>query len=325
MKSLLKLGFTLIATHSFFLLILILSLFFRLYRIDTLTTFGGDQGMDFLTVRDMVLLHKWTLIGLKTSIGPFFQGPLYLYILFPFFLLLHLNPIAGPIAAISISTLSLILLYITVLKFFPKSIAIISTGLFAFAPQFVVFGTTPLYQNFLPLFIIISLYIYFEMINKNNLILAVLLGLSIGFGIELHLLNLTLALAMLISLLFTKEKKIINIILYACGVITGLLPTLIFEVRHNFLNSRLFLDYLKQGNHTPFSFENIGNQWISGAAIFLGGNIGYVGVLLIIISISFFFIKSNDKAVKSLRILVIFTFLFIALLSIRFSAFQAHY
>src|SRR3989344_6446620 len=191
--------FFFIKKNYLFVAILIFSIILRVYRLEYLTTFSGDQGQDFLVVRDMVLFHKWTLLGIKTSIAPFFQGPIYLYLLFPFFLLFHLDPIAGAIASVTLSILSITVLYITVKKFLSKESAFLSCLLFATAPQLVIYGNSPLYQNFLPLFIISS--IYFFLVNKKNPLHYLLLGLFAGVCLELHLLSITLALSFFIFLL----------------------------------------------------------------------------------------------------------------------------
>ena len=69
-----------------FLCILGITVGLRAYRLETLTTFGRDQGIDFASVYDILINKNLTLIGIKTSIGDFFQGPLYLYSLVPFFI-----------------------------------------------------------------------------------------------------------------------------------------------------------------------------------------------------------------------------------------------
>ena len=200
-----------------FLIVLFLAIFLRVYRLNELTTFGGDQGMDFLKVREMVLYHKWTLIGLKTSIAPFFQGPLYLYMLYPFFLILGLNPIAGPIAAVFVSTATIILLYITVRKYFSLKFALLSSMLFAVSPELIIYGSTPLYQNFLPFFIVLAVYLFFT--EKKNIFVGFLMGLSIGLGMELHFLNISLGLALFIYLLIFERHKLDVILAYVAGVL----------------------------------------------------------------------------------------------------------
>lgn len=305
-----------------FIIILFIAFFLRVYRLDKLTTFGGDQGIDFLTVRDMVLYHKWTLLGIKTSIAPFFQGPIYLYILYPFFLLFHLQPIAGPISAVFISMISIIVLYIFMEKNFTHESSLFSTALFAVSPQLIMYGNTPLYQHFLPLFIIISL--YFFLIYERNIIILFLLGLSVGIGMELHFLNVSLAIAFFIFLIFFTKRQLQKTILYIVGIIAGLSPTIFFEFRHNFFNTHLFLNYL-QHQKTSISFTYIFSNWIKGAGMFIGGNSMIIGFILLLGIITILMTKKISEHFSQLRLLTLLTIFITIILSLKSSAFEPHY
>ena len=321
-KSLAKLR-VIVKNHYPFCLVLLLSIFLRVYRLDELTTFGGDQGMDFLAVRDMVLYHKWTLIGLKTSIAPFFQGPLYLYILYPFFLLFHLQPIAGPIAAVFVSTATIIILYITVRKFFSSGFALLSTLFFAVSPEFIIYGNTPLYQNFLPFFIVLTIYLFLTE-KKNNLV-GLFMGLSVGLGMEFHFLNVSLGLALFIYLLLFNRRKLSVLVAYAAGVVVGLAPTIAFELRHNFLNTRMFLSY-EGAQHTTNFLQGTLNQWTGGAARFLGGNSTLVGSIILVFMTLFILAKRRLLSPESkLYRLTLITAALLVLLGLKFAAFGPEY
>lgn len=306
--------------HWVFICIFLLALLLRCFKLETLTTYGGDQGIDFITVRDMVVYHKWTLLGIKTSVSAFFQGPVYLYLLFPFFVFFQLNPVAGPAAAVVISAVTIILLYITAKRYFSKRTALFAAALFAVSPEFVMYGNTPLYQHFLPLFIVLSLYIFF--FRKKNFLTALLLGLSTGIGLEIHLLNITLLFAFMAYFIFYKRDQIIG---YTFGVITGCLPTILFELRHQFLNTKLFFHF-EQTQKTSFSLFTIIKQWTDGASRFLGGNNSIIGTgILLFLIISLIFVKLPAGNKKDIRKLALLTLFFITILSLKFSAFAPHY
>ena len=311
-----------IKKNFLFFLILLLALFLRIYRLDSLTTFGGDQGQDFLVVKDMVLYHKWTLLGIKTSGYAFFQGPIYLYMLFPFFLVFNLNPISGAIAAIFYSIVTIIILYFLCVKFFSKRIAIISSLLYAVSGELIIFGNTPLYQHFLPLFIIISIYLF--LIEDKNKFIYLLLGLSIGLGIELHLLNISLLIAVIVYLLIYEKSKLKNILTYITGIILGLSPTIAFELRHNFLNTRYLFDYQPQ-NGIKIQLLDIFNEWFKGFLIYFGGNSILVGILIFLIFIYILFKKHQPKNVIKLIKLSVILVIVLIVLGICFSAFGQHY
>ena len=66
--------------------ILAISFLTRFYRLRELTTFGGDQGVDYLRVFEMLESRRPTLLGPVTHVGVYL-GPLYYYMLVPFFLI----------------------------------------------------------------------------------------------------------------------------------------------------------------------------------------------------------------------------------------------
>lgn len=309
--------------HYLFLAILLIALFLRLYHIQTLTTFGRDQGIDFSTVREMVLFHKWTLIGIKTSIGEFFQGPIYLYMLYPAFLILKLDPIAGAITAVFISFLTLALIYYTLTKFYTKKAGILASLIYAVSPQLVIYGTTPLYQNFLPLFIVASIYFYLSIKGKKDFLNFFLLGLSVGLGMELHLLNIISAVSFLIILLVRKYFKPIST--YFLGVIFGFSPTILFELRHQFLNTHLFLSQFGGASLKELPIIPHFQQLVQGIAIFLAGNSTFLALLVLIFIIASLFLAKFEPKQKDVRDLVFITFLISIGMALKFNAYEPHY
>lgn len=241
--------------NKLFVSIFLLALFLRIYRIDTLTTFGRDQGIDFLVIKDMILYHKWTLIGIKTSIGEFFQGPNYLYMLLPSFRLMNLNPLAGSYTAVFVSMLSLILLYFTVTRYSNKQSALFSSTVFAVSPYFIKFGVTPIGTAFTVTFFIAGFYFCYKIIKIQNLLLSFVLGFLSGFAMELHFLSITFAVGLFFYLLLIAKKKALLSLGFILGLIFGLLPTIIFEVRHQFLNTQLFLRFLKEYTPSSLTFQ----------------------------------------------------------------------
>ncbi len=298
-----------------FLLILLLALFLRIYRLDELTTFGGDQGQDFLVVKDMVLYHKWTLLGIQASTGTFYQGPVYLYLLYPFFVLFGLKPIAGAYLAVCMSMASILLLYKICNKYFSNKLAIFSTLLFAVSTELIVYGNTPLYQNFLPFFILLSIWIFLD--KREKLTYSLYLGLVLGVGIELHLLNISLALAYLLYYALFAKNKIVKVIGIGLGMIAGISPTILFELRHQFLNTTQLLHSNKVTLDSSV-FSKYFLPWLKGAAIFLAGNSMAVGLgVLVVIGILFIVLKSSFTNYIKLKRLTIFTTVITMLLSFR--------
>jgi len=310
-------------THFFFFLSLILALALRVYRIDTLTTFGRDQGIDFISVYKIIATRKPTLLGIKVSLGEFFQGPIYLYLLLPLFYLLNFNPLAGAYTALLVSLITLIIIYRLTSQIFGKKSANFSALLFAVSTELVTYGNTPLYQHFAPLFMTTSLFFFWKFIRKNKPLDVLLTGLAAGLAMETHWLFSSFSLAVFIYLTLRKLKLIPT---YLFGLLLGLLPTIVFELRHNFLNTHLFANYLHQGNRLSDNWLVKTQVWLRALAIFFGGRNLYLGSILglgLIIFLVFKKLKNKkNKAWFNLFWLLAITSLII---SAKMSSLQPHY
>lgn len=314
-----------------FLIIFLLALFLRSYRLSTLTTFGRDQGIDFQTIKQMIDERKPTLIGIQVSLAEFHQGPIYLYILVPFFLLLKMDPIAGAYAAVVISLLTLIAIYITCKKYFGKKAALFSSALFAASAELVREGNSPLYQHFLPLFIVLAIFILLKLFEtkeqKKKLIWLIFLGFIVGICLELHFLAITLALAVLILLIIQKTKLFSTIPAYFMGMLVGVSPTIFFELRHEFLNTKLFLSYLSRTSEPtqPRNLYHFIFPWIDAQMKWFGADKFILGIILLVLFILALFIRFKDQRQKILKQLLLLTLATSFFFQFGISDFLAHY
>ena len=73
------------------LLTLAFGLFLRIYRLEELAGFDFDQEKAAFWIRDFLIHGKISLIGQEISTGGIFIGPLYFYLLSPFYFLLNMR------------------------------------------------------------------------------------------------------------------------------------------------------------------------------------------------------------------------------------------
>lgn len=311
--------------HYIFLILFIIALTLRLYRIDILTTFGRDQGIDFLVVRDMVADQKWTLLGIKTSIGEFFQGPNYLYIILPFFWLLNLNPLAGAYTAVIISLVTLLVLYIGATFLFNKKIALLSSILFTFSPEFIKYGNTPLYQHFVPLPLLIMIFILLKIdtASHRKYLFSIIIGFLGGFAMELHFLAISFVIMSFVYLLIKAKQDIVVYISFIVGLIVGLLPTIIFELKHSFLNTHLFIEYFTGKERSSDQVINL-FSWTKGGGMFLGGYSEIAGALFLILTLSIF-MKNQNQLVKNINYLIFILMCVLLVLNLVLKSLEPHY
>lgn len=303
-----------IGRHKSFILIFILALILRTYHLSILTTFGLDQGIDFLAVKNIILNRDLPLIGIKVSFAQFFQGPLYLYLLLPFFWLFNLNPLSGPIAAVTISLLTICVLYYTLTKLGDIKSGIIGSLIFAISPQLIKYGNTPLYQHFTLLFLIISIYfLYLSTAAKTKtksqtktLFFVVLTGFFVGLSMETHFLATPLCLTAIVYLVWKRKNRLKTIISFLGGLFVGLLPTITFELRYNFLNTRYFIQYISSSAGSMPSLKDKATTWIAGAGNIFGAESNTIGALVIILLITILVkqVKENNPGFVFIRQLI---------------------
>ena len=71
------------------LLILIIASFLRFYNIVDFLHFANDEARDAFIVKNMFLHKSLPLLGPEASIGHFHLGPIFYYLLAPFYLIFH--------------------------------------------------------------------------------------------------------------------------------------------------------------------------------------------------------------------------------------------
>ena len=94
---------------SLLVIILFFSAYLRLNDIRDYMVFLGDQGRDVLTVKRMLKDGDLVFIGPTASVGGFFLGPFYYYLMAPSLLLSNFDPV-GP--AVMVAALSIVTTYL---------------------------------------------------------------------------------------------------------------------------------------------------------------------------------------------------------------------
>jgi len=82
------------------ILLLILGLALRVYKINEKVIFFYDQAWISQKVYDIVVRHDIKLAGLSTDLPGVLTGPLILYFLAPIYYLTHFNAVAAALATV---------------------------------------------------------------------------------------------------------------------------------------------------------------------------------------------------------------------------------
>ncbi len=236
--------------------ILLVSAFFRLYKISDYMTFLGDEGRDVMVAKD-ILQGDFTLLGPRASAGDFFLGPIYYYMMAPFLLLSGLDPV-GPaimVALFGIATVGLV--YFVSKSFFGRRAAIISSSLYAISPLVVAYSRSSWNPNLMPFFSLLILFLNLKAVKSQSFKLFFAVGLLLGIAIQLHYLTVFLGITVFFftvvsELIVSRTKLFKRYFLHASSMVIGfvisLSPFLLFELRHGFPNITTIFKFIFEDN-----------------------------------------------------------------------------
>ncbi len=262
-------------TNSLLFGILVLAAFLRLYRIQDYMTFLGDEGRDVLVAYNILHGH-FTLLGPTASVGGFYFGPIYYYMMAPFLFLFNYNPV-GPAVMVGLLGIATVwLVFILGRKFFTTSVGLLAAFLYAIAPVIIAYSRSSWNPNPVPFFSLLTVYFTYRGISENKQKFLLLAGIFLGIAIELHFIVLLLGAIVAIYLLLLRshlaqgetlgKTLIVLIKQYAIvflGFLIGWLPYLAFEVRHGFQNIQNFFHFVflsgKVSSSNTNFFMTVGN------------------------------------------------------------------
>jgi 4-amino-4-deoxy-L-arabinose transferase-like glycosyltransferase len=242
-----------VAKNWILISVILVGIFLRFYRLEGFVTFLGDQGRDAIIIKRILTGEHFPAIGAPTSVGQVYLGPFYYYFIAPWLLLFKFQPIGLAFGVAVFSSLYLLINYLIVKELFDKKIALISTIFLSFSSVLIDFSRFSWNPNLLPLFALLTIYFVIKSLQTNKWYYFILLGAFLSFSIQLHYLALFLippiGILFLSSLYQKSIKQLIsqfyNFFISVLSFIIFSSPLIIFDLRHNFLNSKLFLALFK--------------------------------------------------------------------------------
>jgi len=228
--------------------------------------FVFDFGRDLIWVRNMVELKKITLIGPWGSLAGVYMGPGWYYFLAIPYIISGGDPRASVVAVMLVNLAALLAGTWFLKKEISPKTAIIFAFLYALSPHNINITTYPFHANMLPATATAMLIaMYYFMQGKTKYIWIAALATSLNFHFE-PAAGIFTTLTLFIFLMW-QRKKLLEIRLIRSirnlfvAFFIPFVPQLIFELRHNFMQTRAALSYFQGKNESlegklPF-FERI--------------------------------------------------------------------
>ncbi|MBI4004970.1 glycosyltransferase family 39 protein [Candidatus Roizmanbacteria bacterium] len=310
------------------ILILALGIFARLHRINDLAVFLADQASDSTAVLN-ILHGKLTLLGPITSIGGFYNGPIVYYLMLPFYWMFRGDPIAGTVFQTTLSVATIPLVYFLGKKVMNTTAGLFAAFLFAISPLMIDYGRAAFNSYPAIFFSVLILLIFISLLERFSLRNTLILGIFIGFIIQMHYFTLSLLLlTLLYPLLFRnrlRSHQYYGILLL--GVITGLTPFLMFELRHQFLNTQLFLNYMMSSQESMRSLIYSLEVWprVAGQLLF-AGNFSIGIVIMVLTACTTGYLYKHGKANKQTMSVLLTLFALVFAIGVIYGRImQSHY
>ncbi len=307
------------------LLIFILALFLRFYRLSGRFGFHYDQARDALVGYQAVKLGKIPLNGPFTSAGPFVFGPFFYYLIMCAYFILPYTLMAPQIMLSLLNALfPLVMIKIGELVFSKKTGLIM--GLLA-ALSFINIERAHILHphNFITFFTALMLlnFVYFYKTKKIKHLFFFGFNLACALSIHYQALNLFLYIPFIFFANKLKVKKILKpiltqILVFSCGFLIPSLPLIIWDYQRGWKNIANILDYFLIGQYRIWVSNRwllyVGKFWPDFWAQIIGGHIVF-GYLFIILSVAFSaFLFWKKKLSRTTLALALIFFLQVVLL-----------
>ena len=221
--------------------ILLVGFFFRSYNSFEWFEYAHDGDLYSWIVKDIVVDKHPRLIGQLTTAPGIFIGPLFYYMLIPFFLLTRMDPVGAIIPITIIGILTVLSYYYVFSKLFNREIGLIAAFLYATLLSLVYLDRRVVPST--PTNIWLIWYFYgIVMLVRGKFSVFPLLGLLTGLIWHIHIALAPALIAIPTALLLSgKIPKLKDSLLFFLGFIPPSLPLILFEVRHNFVQTINFL------------------------------------------------------------------------------------
>lgn len=240
-----------------FLIIIALSIFFRFYQLGERFHFDWDQERDAQVVWQILKEGKLTLIGPRV-VGPeaFFLGPLWFYLLVPFYFIFNMDPIAAAFFASSVGVITITALYFLTKSLFGVKEALMATFLLATLAERSSWNPI-----LIPLLTIALLHSFFRIIDGKKTLIP-LAFLLIGLGLQIHFQAIFFLPLLLVAIYFysrTHKIPFKDIFFGKILFVLTFLPLILFDLRHNFVNFNAFLGFFTKSSLNSEHFSLIAN------------------------------------------------------------------
>lgn len=219
--------------------------------------FLPDQGRDMQLVKSIVVDHKFTLIGGRTGLGGLFHGPLWWYMIVPFFILAHGNPFFSLIPLYYVIGFGVIISgFFIGRRLYGDVAGLFIALLLSFSSEFIntiMFTSNSQVMSLVFIWYLFTILLFLRGKDKAIVFSLLLIGVGIHFESAFAILLLPLT---LLAFLFKKHRPSIKyLIIGSILFFISISNFFLFDLRHQFLMTHSALNLLS--GHVKPDAKNI--------------------------------------------------------------------
>jgi len=299
--------------------LVILALILRVWRINEFAIFLSDQAIDSYAVKN-IIEGNFTLLGPRASVGNFFNGPAIYYLMLPFYFVMKLDPLAGRYFQIFLQLATIPFIFLLGKRIGTDMTGYLSAVLFAISPLFIYYSKAAF--NSYPALFLSVLIIYLMTFEKKKMWHFLIAGFATGVLVQAHYLLYVYAFFYFVYVLLQRNLK--RTFFYLAGILVGITPFLLFELRHGFFNLNAIFRHLSTSRGENAVLIQKLFQFLTSISQILGYRSVFLGTVLIVVIIFSYFLYCKKQS----KINSIYTWSFLALsasLVVYSGTIQSHY
>lgn len=294
-------------SYLLFLVILLLAIILRFYRIPQNLDFHGEIGDNYLTIKNTLGQGIIPLLGPPTSHPWLSFGPLFYYLFGPFLILNHYNPVTGAYFFVVVSLIALCANFFLFKKLISVKTALISSYLIAISPSWLDLARQSRFFSMVAYFFYPFLYLLIISLKHPKHLF--LLGLVFGIMLNFHLAPIFLIPPALI--LFWPQRKNIKIkhfFAISLGFLIPNLPFLIYNLKTGFIMLTKFAVWIPYRSvvYTKFNLFFTLTEIYNFFAYSLLPNKNFLGFFIFIAIFAAVYLYRKDKNVQILALFLTF-------------------
>ncbi|RJP27977.1 MAG: hypothetical protein C4533_05730 [Candidatus Omnitrophota bacterium] len=223
----------------------LLGFLLRIYKFTEYFHFKKDQAVSLLEAMK-ITNGEFILLGPTVSVGDFHFGPFYYYFLAVSFLFRGLLPEAAAMMTMFFNLATMVLIYYLVKNACDRKSAFAAALLFTFSAGAINLSRTIWSPSLMPFFAGLFVFSLYKLIKDNQDNYLLLVSFSVSVMVQLHHNAFAAFFVLAICWLYFKPVNIRKSrFLYSALIFILLMSaTIIYELQHGFIESRLVFRYL---------------------------------------------------------------------------------